>query len=77
MTELGNQNYVATNKNDFRELVFAPGLAGVANNSVSYTTDTTGFSTFRTFAIKIVMAGTDTIDVPKVRDVRAIAFPAG
>jgi hypothetical protein len=77
MTELGNQNYVATNKNDFRELVFAPGLGGVANNSVSYTTDTTGFSTFRTFAIKIVMAGTDTIDVPKVRDVRAIAFPAG
>jgi hypothetical protein len=77
MTELGNENYVATNKNDFRELVFAPGLGGVANNSVSYTTDTTGFSTFRTFAIKIVMAGTDTIDVPKVRDVRAIAFPAG
>ena len=77
MTELGNENYVATNKNNFRELVFAPGLGGVANNSVNYTTDTTGFSTFRTFSIKIVMAGTDTIDVPKVRDVRAIAFPAG
>ena len=77
MTELGNENFVAVNRNDYRELVFAPGTGGVANNTVSYTTDTTGFSTFRTFSIKIVMAGTDTIDVPKVRDVRAIAFPAG
>jgi hypothetical protein len=77
MTELGNENFVAVNRNDYRELVFAPGTGGVANNSVSYTTDTTGFSTFRTFSIKIVMAGTDTIDVPKIRDVRAIAFPAG
>jgi hypothetical protein len=77
MTELGNQNYVATNKNDFRELTFAPGTGGVANNSVAYTTSSTGYSTFRTFAIKIVMSGQDTVDVPKVRDVRAIAFPAG
>jgi hypothetical protein len=77
MTELGNENYVATNQNDFRELVFAPGIGGVANNSVSYTTDSTGYSTFRTFAIKVVMRGQDTVDVPKVRDVRAIAFPAG
>ena len=77
MTELGNENFISVNRNDYRELVFAPGTGGVANNSVSYTTDTTGFSTFRTFSIKIVMAGTDTIDVPKVRDVRAIAFPAG
>ena len=77
MTELGNENYVATNKNDYRELTFAPGIGGVANNSVAYTTSSTGYSTFRTFAIKIVMAGQDTVDVPKVRDVRAIALPAG
>ncbi|NBS71676.1 hypothetical protein EBT31_22605, partial [bacterium] len=38
MTELGNENYVATNKNDYRELTFAPGTGGVANNSVAYTT---------------------------------------
>jgi len=77
MTELGNENYVATSKSDYRELVFAPGTGGVANNSVGYTTSTTGFSTFRTFAIKVVMAGTDNVDVPKVRDLRAIAFPSG
>jgi len=77
MTELGNENFVATNRNDYRELTFAPGTGGVANNSVAYTTSTTGFSTFRTFAIKVVMTGIDTVDVPKVRDLRAIAFPSG
>jgi hypothetical protein len=77
MTELGNENYVATSRGDYRELTFAPGTGGVANNSVGYTTSTTGFSTFRTFAIKIVLTGTSTVDVPKVRDVRAIAFPSG
>jgi hypothetical protein len=77
MTELGNENFVATSRADYRELTFAPGTGGVANNSVGYTTSTTGFSTFRTFAIKIVMTGIDTVDVPKVRDIRAIAFPSG
>jgi len=77
MTELGNENFVSTNKFDYRELVFAPGTGGVANNSVGYTTSTTGFSTFRTFSIKVVMSGSNTVDVPKVRDLRAIAFPAG
>ena len=76
MTELGNENYVATNQNDFRELVFAPGISGVANNAVTYTTDTSSFNSFITFAIKIVMSGTNTTDVPKVRDIRAIALPA-
>jgi hypothetical protein len=77
MTELGNENFVSTNKFDYRELVFAPGTGGVANNSVGYTTSTTGFSTFRTFSIKVVMSGSNTVDVPKVRDIRAIAFPSG
>jgi hypothetical protein len=77
MTELGNPNFVATGQGDFRELVFAPGTDGVANNAVGYTTSSTGFSTFRTFAIKVVLTGQNTVDVPLVRDIRAIAFPAG
>ena len=76
MTEIGNGNFVSLSDNDYRELVFAPGLSGVANNAVTYTTDTSSFNSFKTFAIKIVMTGTDTTDVPKVRDVRAIALPA-
>ncbi len=77
MTQLGNANFVSTNKLDYRELAYAPGTSSTANNSVSYTSGATAFNTFKTFAIKIVMSGSDTTDVPKVRDLRAIALPAG
>jgi len=77
MTEIGNANYVSLNENDYRELTFAPGVNGIAINSVSYTTSGTAFTTFRTFAIKIVMASSNTGIVPKIRDMRAIALPAG
>lgn len=77
MTQLGNANFVSTNKKDYRELSFAPGINGAANNSVSYTSGSTAFNSFKTFAIKIVMSGSETTDVPKVRDLRAIALPSG
>jgi len=77
MTQLNNTNFVSTNYNDYREISYAPGVSGTANNSVSYTSGSTSFSNFRTFAIKIVLTGTSTTDVPKVRDFRAIALPAG
>jgi hypothetical protein len=77
MTEIGNSNFVSLNENDYRELLFAPGVNGIANNSVSYTSAGTAFTTFRTFAIKIVMTSSTTGIVPKVRDLRAIALPAG
>ena len=77
MTQLNNNNFVSANYNDYREISYAPGVSGTANNSVSYTSGSTSFSNFRTFAIKIVLTGTSTTDVPKVRDFRAIALPAG
>jgi len=77
MTEIGNTNFVSNNFNDYRELSFAPGSGGVANNSVSYTSGSTSYSKFKTFSIKIVMTGTNTTDVPKVRDLRVIALPSG
>ena len=76
-TFIGNANFVSANQGDYRELAFAPGVGGVANNSVSYTSGSTSYSKFKTFSIKIVMTGTDTTDVPKVRDLRAIALPSG
>jgi hypothetical protein len=77
MTQLNNTNFVSNNYNDYREISYSPGVNGTANNSVSYTSGSTSFSNFRTFAIKIVLTGTSTTDVPKVRDFRAIALPAG
>jgi hypothetical protein len=76
MTEIGNGNFVSLTKKDYRELVFAPGISGTANNAVSYTTNASTFKSFKTFSIKIVMSGTNTTDVPKVRDIRAVALPA-
>jgi hypothetical protein len=77
MAQLDNANFVSTNYNDYREIKFAPGVNDVANNSISYSSGTTSYSNFRTFAIKIVLSGESTTDVPKVRDFRAIALPAG
>ena len=77
MTQLDNSNFVSANPDDYREISYAPGINGTANNSVSYVSGSTAYNTFRTFAIKIVLTGTDTTDVPKVRDFRAIALPAG
>jgi hypothetical protein len=77
MTQLNNTNFVSTNYDDYREISYSPGVSSTANNSVSYTSGSTSFSNFRTFAIKIVLTGTSTTDVPKVRDFRAIALPAG
>ena len=77
MTQLSNANFVSNNYQDYREIAYAPGSAGTANNSVSYTSGNTAFNSFRTFAIKIVMTGTSYTDVPKVRDFRSIALPAG
>lgn len=77
MTQLGNQSFISLNKDDYREIIFAPGINGEANNSIIYASGDTSFRNFKTFAIKVVMSGSNTTDVPKVRDFRAIALPSG
>ena len=76
MTELGNPNFVSANEREFRELTFAPGTDRTSVNNITYTTGGTTYNSFRTFAIKVVMQGDDTVDVPKLRDLRVIALPA-
>jgi hypothetical protein len=77
LTPIGNANFVSANKDDYRELVFAPGVNGIPSNSITYETENSSYNTFRMFAIKIVMVTPNTSDVPKVRDLRAIAIPSG
>ena len=77
LTQLGNANFISTSEGDYRELTFAPGASDIPDNTISYTNGSGSvFNTYRTFAIKIVMAGESTVDVPKVRDLRVIACPA-
>jgi hypothetical protein len=77
MTQLDNLNFTSSSEGDYRELTFAPGVNGIPDNTVSYESDGVTYTSFRSFAIKIVLAGNDPTDVPKVRDFRAIALPAG
>ena len=77
LTQINSGNFVSTQTNDFRELIFAPGTNGVANNSILYSSDTTSFTNFKSFAIKVVMSGTDTVNVPLIKDLRVIALPEG
>ena len=76
MTELGNANYISATDIDYRELTFAPGTDTTAENTVTYTSGGTSYNSFKTFAIKIVMSNSSTVDVPKVRDLRVVALPA-
>jgi len=64
----------SANYNDYIEYEYRPSLN---TDSILYTSGTTTYETFKHFAIKIVLSSTDTTLVPKVRDMRAIALPAG
>lgn len=77
MTQIENVAYVSEKIDDFGELVFAPGTDNSPDNIVSYISDTSGeFREFNSFQIKIVLSGVNTVDIPRVRDFRAMALPA-
>jgi hypothetical protein len=81
MTTVGNPNTYSTSRTDLYEFECAPGifLSNQANNSISYTSSTTGqtYSSFIQFAIKVVMATNDNTNVPFLTDIRALALPPG
>jgi hypothetical protein len=79
LTQINNNNFVSSDEGDFREMTFAPGNAGVVTNQITYTNSagTQTFTDFATFAVKVVMSGQSTVDVPKIKDLRIIALPDG
>jgi hypothetical protein len=77
MTQLNNTTFVSANESDYRELTFAPGTGNVPDNYINYTSGSTTFSDFRTFAIKVVLYGQSSVDVPRFKELRAIALPRG
>lgn len=69
-------NRYSSTRDDIIEFVAAPGKNNVANNTVSYLSlNEITYTTFNQFAIKIVMATTDSTHTPYLRDIRAIALP--
>ena len=75
MTLISGTNLKSITASDLKEFTYAPGTAGTPDNRVSYGN---GFTSFKYFAIKIVMTSTDTTStkVPRIKDLRVIAIPS-
>jgi hypothetical protein len=56
-------------KNDFQEFVYK-----TANENSNYTSNNALYETFKTFSIKVAFVANTTYDMPRVKDLRAIAL---
>lgn len=72
MTIIQGANNLSLNQDDMKDYVYAPGANNIADDRVQYGS----FASFKYFAIKIVMASTDTTKVPRIRDFRVVALPS-
>ena len=68
----------SSSQSDLIEFECAPGINGKPYNSISYTNaNGVTYNSFIQFAIKVVLASTDTTNVPFLTDIRALALPSG
>jgi hypothetical protein len=78
MTYVNNTGGFSTSRNNPLEFEAAPGINGIANNSLSYTSTTgTTYTSFNQFAIKVVMTTADNTTVPFLTNIRVLALPSG
>jgi hypothetical protein len=79
MTIVNGATQFSKNQANLYEFEAAPGSNGVADNFISYTSKTTGYTydQYYMYAIKIVMASSDTTFVPFLTDMRVLALPSG
>jgi hypothetical protein len=75
LTQISGTDFVSADDSDYREMTFAPGANGIETNNISYTSGSVTYTTFATFAVKVVMTSSDPTDVPKIKDLRIIALP--
>ena len=69
MSQETSSGTVSKGKDDIQEFIYKTPL-----DSVAYTSNKVRYETFKTFAIKIAMVANTTHDMPKVKDMRAIAL---
>ena len=80
MTCVSNFTAYSTSRSNLIEYEYAPGIfsSNAANNQVSYiNSNGQTFNSFNQFAIKVVLATSDSTNVPFVSSLRAIALPPG
>jgi hypothetical protein len=79
MTDISaGSNSNSLSRDDLREFVAAPGTNVTPDNQISYTS-TSGitYKQFSQFAIKIVLATSDSTRTPIIHDLRVLALPSG
>ena len=69
MSQTTNLNNIALNDTDFIEYQYDP-----STTTTNYTASSVTYTSFKTFAIKIVMTSTNTTKVPRIEDLRTIAL---
>ena len=78
MTEIEGSNSFSLSRDDLREFVQAPGTNNTPDNKISYTsTSGLNYDQFSQFAIKIVLAASDSTRTPILHDLRVLALPSG
>ena len=80
MTEAASTiNSFSSSKNEWFEANFAPGQynSGVFDNKIQYTSSNgSEYKDYSLFAVKVVMYGDSTVNVPKIAQLRVVALPA-
>lgn len=86
LTQVTSSNTISTSDGDYKEYEYKVPSSNASlngaflfsgnNDVLKYTssTDSSEHNTFKTFQLKVVMTGSDSADVPKVTDIRAIAL---
>ena len=69
MSQVTDSNLFSSNDNDFQTFEFK-----TVNDTAEYTVGSNTYNNFRTFAIKMVLASSSFVDIPKVKDLRVIAL---
>ena len=76
MTTIKGATAYSRDRENFFEFVAAPGVNGIADNKITYTSKANDkiYNDFYQFSIKIVASSPDPTFVPFVKDMRGIAL---
>ena len=69
MTQETSSGTISKGKDDIKEFVFK-----TPNETTAYTSNNVRYETFKTFAVKMALVADTTYDMPRVKDMRAIAL---
>jgi hypothetical protein len=69
MSQETSSGTVSKGKDDIQEFIYK-----TPSETIAYTSNKVRYETFKTFAVKIALVANTTYDMPKVKDMRAIAL---